>query len=341
MPPSARTQKVSLYFLLLILFLQSLAALGQPLLDHAAPVRIYSIKPGLDYLYRLTPPSHTYLFPLTDMRRLSAMSFKMRNLPAIGGLTALTAMLVARDQALVNDAKRLGDQWGIPHTYAQSRLAKWTFRLGEKNVDASLNVPSDLETGMYYLGDGVLHSAIGLSFWGGGKLTGDERAAQTGVQCLETMVCTCVATQMLKHVTGRESPVVASTDGGKWQLLPNPVTYANNTAHYDAMPSGHIATAMGTITVIADNYPEKKWIRPVGYSLMGVLMYAMMNNGVHWASDYPFGIAIGYAVAKVVDARSRTVIADSPGKPNPLQHAQLIPYASPDGAGLTWSIQFH
>ena len=28
-------------------------------------------------------------------------------------------------------------------------------------------------------------------------------------------------------------------------------------------------------------------------------MFQMVNNGVHWASDYPLGIAMGWAVAKM------------------------------------------
>jgi hypothetical protein len=56
---------------------------------------------------------------------------------------------------------------------------------------------------------------------------------------------------------------------------------------------------MVTVTVIADNYPKHHYIQPVDYSLMGLLGYAMLNNGVHWASDYPLGIAIGYAYAKI------------------------------------------
>ena len=41
-------------------------------------------------------------------------------------------------------------------------------------------------------------------------------------------------------------------------------------------------------------YPEKKWIKPVGYSLIGLTGFAMMNNKVHWAGDYPLAIALGY-----------------------------------------------
>ncbi len=74
---------------------------------------------------------------------------------------------------------------------------------------------------------------------------------------------------------------------------------------YDAFPSGHIATMMSVVTILADNYPEKRYIRPVGYSLMGLVGFAMLNNQVHWASDYPLAIALGYVCAKQVEKRNR------------------------------------
>ena len=73
-------------------------------------------------------------------------------------------------------------------------------------------------------------------------------------------------------------------------------------------PSGHLATAMATITILAGNYPDNKYIKPVGYSLMGLLGYAMLNNGVHWISDYPLAIAIGYTCGKIVSSRGHQVI---------------------------------
>ncbi len=56
--------------------------------------------------------------------------------------------------------------------------------------------------------------------------------------------------------------------------------------------------AIVTITVIAINYPEIKWIKPVGYTLMGIMAFEMMSSKVHWASDYPLALLLGYVVGK-------------------------------------------
>jgi membrane-associated phospholipid phosphatase len=324
--------------LLLPLTLSARPRQDRPVVSY--PLRIYSVRPGLNYLYQQLPSSYVYRFPLTDFKALSKITFRSRSLPMVGALAISTAFLVNRDETILHDAKQLGDRWGIKHTEQQARLADWRFRFAGRTIDASIHVPHDLETGMYYLGDGVLHSVIGAGLWSYGTLRHDERAAQTGAQCLEVMVCTCFATQALKHVCGRESPMVSTEPRGHWQLLPNPVVYANHPSRFDGMPSGHVATAMGTVTVLADNYPEQTWIRPVGYSLIGVLMYAMLNNGVHWASDYPVGIAVGYTMAKIVDSRSRTLLTAPTEESGLIQSAQLLPYAGPDGAGLTWNVTF-
>ena len=123
---------------------------------------------------------------------------------------------------------------------------------------------------------------------------------------------------------------------------------------YDAFPTGHLATAMATVTVIADNYPEYRFVRPVGYSLMGLLGYAMLNNGVHWASDYPVGIALGYAFAKIAVRNGRSRVeppADSAGaasgtglrvppRPRPwYRRGQLAPYTAGPFTGASWSIR--
>ena len=94
---------------------------------------------------------------------------------------------------------------------------------------------------------------------------------------------------------------------------------------------------MATVTVIADNYPEYKYIRPLGYSLMALLGYSMINNGVHWASDYPLGLAIGYGFAKVITNRNKQEVARPHHRAHSWRekmHPMLVPDFSNGGVGL-------
>ena len=70
-------------------------------------------------------------------------------------------------------------------------------------------------------------------------------------------------------------------------------------------------TLMSTITILAKNYPEKKYILPVGYSLMGLVGFSMINNNVHWASDYPMAIGLGYLCALQVARHNRRIVHSS------------------------------
>lgn len=112
-----------------------------------------------------------------------------------------------------------------------------------------------------------------------------------------------IITQALKHLTARESPFSSIQNRGKWKFFPNQKEYSKHVPHYDAFPSGHIATLMGAVTIISDNYPEYRFIRPAGYALCGLLGFAMVNNGVHWVSDYPLELAIGYVMGKAIVAK--------------------------------------
>ncbi len=90
-------------------------------------------------------------------------------------------------------------------------------------------------------------------------------------------------------------------------------------------------TATLAFTVINENYPEyANYIYPVEFLWLAGLGFEMVNNGVHWASDYPLGIGIGYAVGKMAThmGEKRTV-ADRklPEKPN----WTFFPSSGPDG----------
>ena len=103
-----------------------------------------------------------------------------------------------------------------------------------------------------------------------------------------------------------ESPFIArenGNSGGAWNPFPSFSAYGKNTPHYDAMPSGHLATIMAGFTVITTNYPDVKWLKPVGYTLIGGLCFQMMQSEVHWASDYPLALLIGYFSGRCIARR--------------------------------------
>jgi hypothetical protein len=273
-------------------------------------------------------------------------TLRRKNVPALVSIAGSSAALWALDEPILRGVQQAGSFVGLSATDAQRTLVYLPLRMGRTKVPLEFNVPDNLNTSFYFLGDGWTHLAIATSFMTYGWLKHDNRAAQTASELGEAVLSTGLVVQVLKRITGRQSPFRATERRGEWRPLPTYSTYQSNVSNYDAFPSGHLATAMATVTVIAENYPEYHFIRPVGYSLMGVLGLAMLNNGVHWASDYPLGIALGYSFAKIAVRNGRTRVAPAGGTSwQPLRPAspwyrrgELAPfnYGPFIGASITW-----
>ena len=233
---------------------------------------------------------------------------------------ASTGLLFAFDQQIYDETVRAGRDLSISPHHPEAALF-----MGSVKV---FYAPTTVSSGLYYLGDGWATMAVAGTFFAVGEFRGDNRALQTASEITESMFALGIVTQTLKHATGRETPGNASAERGRWRPFANLGDYAKNTPKYDAFPSGHLATAMATVTVIAGNYPDNPWVKRVGYSLMGACAFSMVNDGVHWASDYPLALLIGGTVGKMAAQRGHpSARAESDERVRPL----LTPF----GAGLS------
>lgn len=300
----------------------------------------YSISNNVDYLYA-KPDSYDFIMNVPgDYVLFYKRAFRKKNLPAIGLITATTAVLLVYDQALLDGAQSLGREIGIGNADNTTTMIK----IGDLSI---FRGPTDIGSLIYFIGDGWLQLGISMSFLGKGLFYDDYRALQTSSQLLEGLISIGVAIQFIKHIAGRESPFVATQDGGRWDLFPNQIDYHQHVPEYDAFPSGHVAAATMTATVIAENYPEYGYIKPVGYTLISLLSLQMMNNGTHWASDYPLGIAIGYLFGKVAADNGRKTInkkssQSDTGREKGMNFYNIQPRISQNGTlMLTLNFQLH
>jgi hypothetical protein len=92
------------------------------------------------------------------------------------------------------------------------------------------------------------------------------------------------------------------------------------------------------VIVIAENYPETTWIRPVGYVLSGLVGVGMVNRGIHWYSDYPLGLAIGYAFGMIAAHPEGFLSAGSVNENAP--HVSIAPAVNGNGVGLSMAVVF-
>lgn len=209
----------------------------------------------------------------TDWSLFAKESFQWKHAPVIAGIAISTAASIVYDDVLY----KWGRSWynsSPGMSFAQDR-----------GVD---------------IGDGKFQFGIALGFAAYGYVGKDSRALRTASQVTEVILAAGGVVQLLKHTTGRESPFVATTPTGRWDFFPNQIEYHKKVPHYDAFPSGHVCTALATLTVVMENYPEATWLPYVGYPAVTWLAISMVGQGIHWASDYPLSIALGYTFGQIV-----------------------------------------
>ncbi len=230
--------------------------------------------------------------PATSLKTLKK-SFSKEALPAWGAIAGSTGVLIYYDEQLYADAKKRGRDWGI----GNEDNTKAVFSLGQYEL---LRLPTDTGSFLYFLGDGWTHAGIAGGFMAAGHLSDNNYNFNTGVMLFHGMFVSTVFNQTLKRSFGRESPNVSTHERGNWKPFPSFKEYNTRTGSYDAMPSGHVMTATLTFTILAERYPQyAKVIYPVAGVWVTALGFQMTNNGVHWASDYPLGIAMGYVIGKM------------------------------------------
>ena len=150
------------------------------------------------------------------------------------------------------------------------------------------------------IGDGRSQFGIAGALAIYGAAAGDQHALRSASRVTEAVIGSGLIVQVLKHITGRESPFVSTRPTGTWRFFPNQIDYHKHVPHYDAFPSGHLCTTFATVTVLANEYPDAAWIKPVGYAISGLVGIGMVNTGIHWYSDYPLALAIGYLFGNIV-----------------------------------------
>jgi len=270
-------------------------------------------------------PTYIYDDYLTAYERV----FREEATPYWWAIGFSTAALLAADDTLIRESKRIGRQLGLSDG---DRLKTYlTYR-----DQAIFRAPTDLGSALYYIGDGWTHAAIAAGFLATGSWADDEQTYAVGFELVEGMIATTIATQFLKHVTGHETPNHATSPKGEWDFFPNQRDYADCVPCYDAFPSGHVAVSTMTLTVLHNNYPDNPWIMPTGVTLISLLAFQMMNNGVHWASDYPLAIGLGYVFGEIAFERGQSALAS--GKES--SGAQWLPLVNQDSLGMTVHYQF-
>lgn len=228
-------------------------------------------------------------------------SFRKENLYKVGIIAGSTALLIIFDQQITNGLQSFAKRNGI--SASEDFDAIVSVKLFGKKTNLG-KMPKNVNTAFYNIGQGSSVVLMAAGFYIGGLIKKDNRALQTASQLGESFLALGFGTQLMKYGTGRENPSDASIPGGRWRPFPTLSDFQNKKPKYDAFPSGHLATFVSAVTIISENYPRIRWIKPVGYTIAGLLGLAMINNGVHWAGDFPLGFAMGYGFGKFITKKN-------------------------------------
>lgn len=130
-----------------------------------------------------------------------------------------------------------------------------------------------------------------------GLVAQNEKMQSIGLRGSKALAISTVLFSASKKIIRRSRP--DATD--------NPFDYALPFAKskFTSTPSGHTTIAFTIATTLAEEFPEKKWVAPVAYSLASLTGLSRIYHNRHWASDVLLGAALGHFATKAVYASSR------------------------------------
>lgn len=252
-------------------------------------VQIYPLKNGDTLIYK--KPKFFDFVVKTPRNVLGTIvdASETKNLIYLTAAITSTFILVNNDQNIILASRKLGDVLNMEKTARYNDFGPLS------------NIPPNLTSSIYLIGNGTTPILLSIGFATYGVINNDYRSLNTASGLMQSLASSGVFSQTIKRITGRQSPSAAfetGNNGGAWNLFPSFSSYQKSTPNYDAFPSGHLMTASAALFVIAGNYPDVRWIKPVGFTLITVLSFQMAQSYVHWVSDYPIALALGYIIGK-------------------------------------------
>jgi hypothetical protein len=187
--------------------------------------------------------------------------------------------------------------------------------------DSRSSTTDDLANVFEPFGNGAFSVPALAAFYIFGHFDENEKAKRTALIATESFLITGLYTTVLKVAFGRHRPSTGDSAA----------SFDGFTTDHNSFPSGHTSTAFAIATVVANEYEETPYIKPISYGLATLTGLSRMNDEKHWASDVFFGAALGYFTSK-------TLLRLHSNKKG--QHFTIYPRADRNGGGIVLSKKF-
>jgi len=180
----------------------------------------------------------------------------------------------------------------------------------------------------------------GGSLFAYAKLRNDREVLGASFAVLQASLIEFLYNSALKAVTGRPNP--------DWRHVSD-MDSLSRTFRFGFLrggvfwgwPSGHTAATMAVVSALTSYYPDKTWLKVVGFGLVGYTMFGVSANnrgGMHWFSDALAGALMSYAVGSTVGKYYRNAYSGQ------TQTSSLQPPANPsmgfNPTGITVTFMF-
>ncbi len=139
---------------------------------------------------------------------------------------------------------------------------------------------------------------VGGSLFAYGKLNKDEEAIGASYAVLQSTIIAFGYNTLLKAITGRPNPDWRNNDDLKGLSKTFRFGFLRGGVFW-GWPSGHTSSTMAVVSALTSFYPEKTWLKIVGYSYVAYMMIGVSSlgkGGMHWFSDAVAAALMSYAI---------------------------------------------
>jgi membrane-associated phospholipid phosphatase len=143
-----------------------------------------------------------------------------------------------------------------------------------------------------YLGQAYTLLPISAAMYFGGTAFHDDHFRETGLLAFETLADVTIAQVALKSVFDRQRPLQGQGNG-EFEASTGP-------RYNSSFPSGHAIETFALASVIAHEYPHKKWVQVAAYGYAAGVVGARLAANQHFPGDVMAGGAIGWFVGDFV-----------------------------------------